>query len=563
MYFGGNLIQKVFFRETTELKSIILSLTFGTIIFPTIFILIYILVGFVESLYITPIISLIFFIVSRRIKQAKKREGTDKKLIVVILIIIALNVLTMYGGDYWRRAADPHFHFSAILSIKNTQTLPPDTACLPGENYRYSWFSHLNGAILLSYTQSSVLYTIPIFAVFTSILAILMAYLLSSRFTKSPILLTLMIISYHINVLISPGPHPAALMMVILFFYCLHNYDDKKTNKNALLLSSVSASIFYFHGFSFIFSVIILFSYCVLNILQRRFVYKHILYLALPLSLALPFYILIASTDFKLFLFVPFGGLLQRYYTLGPLLLGLVGAYFAIKKREPKMMINVSILITLFVFLNSFIMIRSLNVERFLIFMFWPLSILLIYWVERYSKAIKYSIILIVCFLLIFPYLSEILGTYEPFTQTEEYKVSSWLKQNTLLGERFVSAPTPIYLTSSERQTVFCEDGFLRGWFYPPKHIKENFEDLILLYTAPTQELVKKHNIKYFVLGLNEQLFFKEYDIEPYNFSSQTTFLEVFSGNQYKVYTPILYKLPEKLPRHDLNYTTYSRWWEL
>ena len=566
IYASGCFVHRAFFRSSDVLKAVTLPFAFGLVLFPSIFAMSYYLSNnFDFAFYSTPIVSMILLGASKKFKHETVPWKRDNKLIVMLLVVLVIAITTRFFYDSWlERAADPHFHLSAINSIKNDRVLPPDTACLPGEKFQYPWFYHLIAAVLLTYAKTSSIYVFSIFGVFIAAVGICMAYILGDVLGINKISFTLLVVAWSTFFILQVDPHPTALILMLLFFYCLFNYDKDRTIKMAFLSSAIAAATFYFHGLTFIFVVLVLFSYSIIRMLQKDYNYRHAPWLFMPLALALPFYLSISSTASEPFLFVPFGGFVQRYETLGPLLLGMIGGYIAVRKNDKKMTVFVSLLITLFAFLSAFILKLSQNIDRFVEFMFLPLSVLLLYWSQKIPKMARYAVIsMAIVWMLWSPIIQVTATTGMPFVQTDEYAVSVWIKDHSTQNQEFIGAPTPVYLTGSERKTVFCEDGFLRGMFYPPSHIKRNFEDMIILYTNPSRELVEKHNIAYFIVGDRERSFFDAYDLQPYDFASSGAFVKTFQSGSYAVYSVNATKLPQTVSRSNLNYTYYSRWWEI
>jgi hypothetical protein len=567
LYALGLLPYRLLWPAPGRLAGIIVPQVFGLIIAPAIFALVYLLAGWDAALFALPLASLILLAASRRVPGKRSDEKLSRGLMALVAIFVLLSAISMIPRSTPVRTADTTFYLTATQSILDSKHLPPDTLCLPGHPYNYSWFWNVLLAATSVYSQTVPIDLVMLMTPYLAFLFIGAAYLASRAwFDHRPAMAATAILSaYFFGSYTYPTTPSYALPVLALFFASFLLLVRNPDSRRALTAGLLAASLIYVHGLSFAFAAVLLMVQATWFALRGG--RNLLLPMLAPLLLTLP-YVLTSSGGIATgFLFLPFASLTFNYIGNFSLLLPLaaIGVWLALRGRKvDDMQLSLALLVPLLL-ANLFVMRYSPNIERFIIYSLFPLTVIgLQSLVTR--KWLLYG--LTVLLVLQFSYVgaTNIMDHYRApaWDATPEGQAALWLRANAEPGSGLVAAPTPIYSGISGLPSIICEPDFLRGWFYDMPVVRSSFEDLLLLYKQPSQDIIASHNATYFIVGDRERAFFSGYGITPYDFSDSSSFRAVYTtGNTtiYKLANPITLP-PISLPRGDLNYTSYSRWWE-
>ena len=571
-YVAGYWLFRVFFRAVNKIEKIFVPQIIGLAATPGLFTLFFFLFGFTASLIILPAISMALSMLSiKLIGQETKKTIVGRQAYYIIAAFIVVLIALFFSGFYdhaFSRITDTHFHASVINEIKS-HNIPPSTPCLPGESLRYSWYPHLSFALLSIYANTGVYAIFAFYGIYLFMLFAFISVLLAKEYLKSHSMILMFITivcTYFFASFFLSSTQGYALPILLLAFYTLIKSFDGNDKKFKILSSTMCSSLIYIHGLSFIFMSLVILPIILYKLIDKKI--KHMACYVVPFALTLPF-LFLSDTSTGLYLFQPFSGLflIIRYIPHFNILLPLavLAAIKCIKLKENNQAQILLSIITVLIFLLLFIMPRSPNIERNIVLFMIPLSLFTLYYIKNSRTIVKIIVLVLVLYPLFSIHASDITNTFssEKFFSTPEYMISSWIKNQNETSSRLIGSPTSIYTGVSGTEPVICNDDFLRGWDYNNTKLKANFGDTLLLLSDPSKELIKKYNIKYFVFGDMEKVFLEKYDMKPFDFPNSTAFkLEYKSGN-YTVYSVKDIKaLPEKSILN-LNFTSYSRWWEI
>lgn len=575
-YFSGFILYKFFFKQTDIFEKIFLPQIFSLITTPALFTLLFFLVGFGSALIALPIISIILFLYSFKFKQKTDKFRPDKKIFTIIGIFLAILLLFFFLEFYdhaFSRITDSHFHASIINEIKETKNLPPTTACLSGEKLRYSWFPHIQTAIISIYTNQPAYSIFSIYGAYLFLLFGSSVYIISRHYfknrTSTMLIFHLTIFVYFIPSFYIFSTQGYALPLIILTFYTSIKSVEDNSVKYKILTGLLVASLIYTHGLSFIFSSLMLLSIVAYNIQDLKNKITTPLYYIIPLILIIPFYFFSSADAGGLYMLQPFSGIFLfmaqlQFFNILVLLIPFA-LIKGLKTDDRPQVYLFTTLITVFLFMMLFIMPSNLNVSRNIILLMIPLSLFCVRYLNNSNKIIKFFVMVLVASSWINIHTIDIANTFSAtkFSQLPEYSAATWIKSNSTPQDRILAAPTSMYAGVSERKPIICNEDFLRSWAYSPANLKTRFTDMLTLYKSPSRELIQKYNIKYIIFGDNEKKLLEKYDMQPFDFLGSSSFKSEYKVENYTVYSvQDLNTLPEKTSIQ-INLTSYSRWWEV
>jgi len=569
-YFSGYFIYKYFFKKVNLLEKIILPQSFSLITTPIMFTLLYLIAGFNLAIYTLPLLIIFTFIISIKFRQKNYKLKITKALLLAILILAIIVILQTYLLAFLRlqKFTDITLHVSIANEIKNSRNLPPDNACLYGGKQYYQWFPDLMVAIMAIYSGYSVFEIYPFFIIYVALLLYANLLLLGYSIFKDTNLAVMSM------VILSVAPPGYSVILVVLFFYTFIKFVQSKSERFAILAGMICSSLIYFHALSFIFSCLFLFSFCLYKLINfNKKELKQLILLIIPLVFVLPYFLLVKEVVGSFFLFEPFVGLIYNYIKIFNILLLILpfGIIKVIKNRNEIGIDFLLLLITLFVFVNTFVMQKGPDINRFVNFMFFPIGLLALFYLKDKKPFTRNLIFFVIVIFLLYPILNDLINYYSEqniFAQnifmSDEYAISVWIRQNTNVNDTILASPISLYTAISERKVLICDPSAISSHFLD---VKKNFVDEILMYTYPSRDLIEKYNISYVVLGDLEYDFFKKYNLAPYNFSKSTAFTPVFNFGNYTIFkitnAQILPQFVNKSIEENLNFTSYSRWWSL
>jgi len=427
-------------------------------------------------------------------------------------------------------------------------------------------------ALISIYSEVEVIYLMPFFGSYMLILFSLISFMIANRYLKEfkmSFLAMVIFVLFFLGKYADPNYNGYGLIIMMLSIYIFMKFIESKSNRFAFLTGVIISSLIYFHAFSFFFASVFLLSF-----ILYKFVFgankKDLLQILLtvtPFVLIIPYLFSITNYAENFFLFEPFAGLLFNYVIKFNILLIALpfGIIFAMRKHDETSLIFISFLLTLFVVLNTFVTTGGPAYEYFFDYMVMPVTLISLNFVKSLSPTVKNLFVILAIMLCLYPFLDYIKPLYaaKNILLTDEYKVSEWIKDNTGTNETILTSDYPVYIALSERKTVVCQSLSLISEQINPK---ENFADLIMLYTYPSKDLVEKYNISYVIIGDAEREFFRKYDLVPYNFTPPA-FDIVYSYGNITVFRVVEKdKLPTSVNeslRSSLNFTSYSRWWQI
>ena len=581
-YLSGYPVYRLFFKKQEALQIIFVPQILGLFVLPAIFSLITSLVNFDAAVMVSPMIIIVLSALSffKVRKQETGNKSFDKRIIPIFLLLFVAVLLGALAATHFVIISDPGFHMSASIDILNSKTLPPDTSCLPGEKFAYSWFSHLSASIFSVYSGITILTFYNFYGLYTFTLFFSISYIVlrSHLKSKNVILLGLSLMLIYTIGFGSFFLHSAqstAFPLLALFFYSILLSLKNPDAQYKILAGFLAGSMIYIHALTFSFSLLILFSLVLYKLLDFKIqsIKSAICYLA-PLIISIPYTIFLSEKVSSLYLFEPLSGLHTIYNYINYVNIFALAIPFAvyrsIKSKDEIQTVLAMCLITVLIFVNIFVMARSPNIERNAILLFFPTILIGLNYLESLDVKIKigFSVLAIVLFLQ--PALVDINNTFfvdhgeasKGVYASYEYNISSWIKANSGKDDAILAAPFAVYTGLSERKAVICNPDFLRGLNYNKEKLKSSFADLLTLYSNPSKELIEKHKIKYAIFGPREKEFLQKYDITPVNFANSTTFEKAYQAGDYQVYSINKESLPEKTQLYT-NFTSYSRWWEI
>lgn len=583
-FFLGYPVHNLLFKKSNLFEKLVLSQVFGLLITPILFVILYMIFGFNLSLIILPAIAVLIFSLSLKVKQMEDNvwlETNHLVWILIMFIIFSSLTLYIYLFKYIDNSGDVTWHMSVANSIINFKTLPPIEPCLKGTVVNYQWFWHLMLSLSVIYSNSSVFFIMPWFTIYLLILSLTSVIILCRKYFRNNLVLwasTFIFLSMYETYIIASSTE-YMLPLVLLFFYILIILNETKQKRFALMLGLLSASFIYFHGFAFVFSVLALLSYALYKLVFERKNLSYLIILFAPLILSVPYYLIIKNYTSEIFLFEPFANLIETllFEKINFLILVFLIAITKIKKKS---IFLLSVIITMLVFINMFIMQRNQGMVRYYHFIFIPIIFISLDYLKNISFAKKYILLLLVLVIISYQFIYEIfLAPYNlpvgPITLSDEYKVSMWLKENTSKYDTILVSPEvengTAYTSISERNAVLCHaismasgptpHTYSDGRPFPEEDYKKYFGDVILMYTSPSQDRYSFYDVKYVLLCNSERSFFVKYDLVPYNFSN--AFNKVFTTGTCDAFKVDVSKLPKTSSKtiNDLNFTSYSRWW--
>ncbi len=586
-FFPGYAFQKQFYKEARSAERLFIPAVLSLFLTPALFTGLTFAIGFESSLIFLPVIitmigAYIFLKTGKQIPKisAQSVKSKIKKPVFVIsaslfLILLLLFFLALPQFAF-SRITDSHFHAAAVNEIRTYKSLPPDTACLPGEKLKYSWFPHLMTYLISEY---SGLPTYSIFSFYGLYLFILFAYsvyilgntyLSGNNAILSAFLAVILVYFYASFFLFSTQGY--ALPIISLAFYFMVKSFNNNGRKYKILAGFLVSSLIYIHGLSFVFCLIALISITTYSLAStgnlRRKMQSAAHYL-LPLSAAFPFYLLNTASSKGLYMFQPLSGLFlyvsqMQYFSILLVILPFAAAK-ALKEKNGGQIQLLFSLVAIFAFVIMFVMPRNPNIYRNIFLSIFPLSLFGFY----YLKGFSHIKIAAAAFLLILPwifvYVDDLKNTFsaENFYGLQQYSASEWAGNNSSPHDRILAAPNPLYSGVSERKMIVCSDDFLRGWGYDQQRLKSSFGDTLSLFNSPSKDLIEKYMVKYIIYGDEENKFLQKYDVQPFDFAASSAFAAEYKSGNYTVYSvKDIKSLPEK-PAVAFNFTRYSRWWEI
>ena len=572
-YLSGYFLFRLFFKKVFMLEIVLIPQIFGMIVTPMTFYILYLAVGFDAALYILPLIFLITCFASFRKKQQTYKEKIGNKFSLLFLILFSFFTAMVFLHYFYNfsELGDQGNWVSISNEIVNSKSLPPDYPCFYDNKVHFQWFYHLMVSLISIYSKVKVFYVVPFFSAYLSILLSLICFLVTRKYLKdarAAFLAMIIIAIFFLDKYTYPSYNGYGLIIAMLTVYIFMKYMEEKSNKLAFLTGFTSASVIYFHTFSFFFASLFLLAYVLYKIVfgMNRKDLMQIFIMAMTFAFMLPY--LYASMEYvgTFFIFEPFAGLLFNYIsTFNIMLITLpFGILLAIRNKDEMSLIFVSLLIALFVILNTFVTAKNPAYAYFHQYMLIPIVMISLSYVKNLSGLKKKLFIVLAIALFLYPYLNyiQIFQSNQNILKSDEFAAAQWINANTGKDETILTSDTPLYIALSERKTVVCQSVSLIGEYVNPK---ENFADLIMFYTNPSADLVKKYGISYVVVGDKENDFFKKYDLTPYGFSSG--FEKVFSRGSVSIFNLTdVSKLPKVMNetvRNNLNFTSYSRWWQV
>lgn len=602
-FISGYSIYKIFFRKANILEKIVMPQVLSLIFTPVLFVILYFIFGFDISLYILPITIIIVAFFCTKIKQETYKIQIEKKFLIwLILFICAVSLMTFYIYLYGfsDTSGDVTWHMSIANEIKNLKVLPPFEPCLYGTIVHYQWFWHLMLALVSTYSTYSVFQLMPFFSIYIAILSLTSSYILCYHYFKDinlsmwgASLIFLMMFEDFLLV----GSSEYMLPLIVLFLYSFILFIETKSNKFAFLTGIIAVSFTYFHGFSFTFAALTLLSYLLYKItFEFHKIYKQykreivqLIVLFSPMIFAIPYYLIIKNAISEIYLFRPFTNLLN-IFSIEKFNLLLIVLPFSIvkifKTKNETTIIFLSLIITLFIFANTFIMERQQGIDRYFYFMAIPIAFITLDYLRDLSPIKRNAILIAVILILSYQFL---MGVYfAPYHhptkiifELDEYFASKWINQNTNKDETILVSPEiengTAYTAISERRAVTCHSismasgptphTYLNGTMSPISDYKKYFGDVILMYTHPSQDKFIEYNVSYVLLCNSERSFFDKYDLIPYDFEHSQAFEKVFNSSTCNVFKLVNQsELPYTVNKSfvaELNFTSYSRWWSV
>jgi len=576
-YLSGYFLYKIFFRETNKIERLFFPQGLSLFLTPLLFYLLYLLFGFDKSLFIFPFMIIFTFFISLKFKQKFQKFTFDKKVIFIFVVFMILFSFAIYRNYFYgfENLNDTANYISVSNNIRYIKNLPPEAPCFSGEKFNYQWFYHLTISLISIYLNVDVVYVYPIFTLYLLFLSLFISFITAKKYFNDNIIssvFSLIIVLVFAVYFYAPQTQSYALIILSLFFYSLISFIKFGHKEFGFLTGLLSASLSYIHGLSFIFSAIAILSFIVFMLIfeKRKEFFKKTLFLIIPLSLFIPYYFFILGKNPRtMFLFEPFAGLIFNYIKVFGLLLIILpfSIYKAIKPNKKEPLIFFSILLTLFAFVNVFVMPRGDAIDRYVTYMIFPILLLTLPTINEIKKDLMKGLVLILIVLFFAPNFILQLDkpiSEKPFYKYDEYFVSEWLRNNSGENENFLFSPFggTFYTAFTKKNAVLCEPFVYSCFFYDTK---DRFSDYILMYIYPSKDIFGKYNMTYVVLGTREAKFFDDYDLTPYNFGNSSAFKKIFTHGNYTVFKLVSKQnLPDinKYSKSDLNFTSYSRWWE-
>jgi hypothetical protein len=208
------------------------------------------------------------------------------------------------------------------------------------------------------------------------------------------------------------------------------------------------------------------------------------------------------------------------------------------RKKDEVLTMFLIQLIILFAFVNTFLMGKSHDILRFVLFMLFPIMFISLGYLQSLKKITGYIGLAVVVGALVFlqfgkfaSYLSSSFSN--TFYSSNEYAVSEWIRVNTNQSDVILTSPLATYTAVSERRIILAEPFYASGQLYDPT---ERVVDLSRLYVAPSQDLLSKYNISYIVVGSREVDFFGVFNLYLFDFGNSSAFTPVYSTTNYTVY---------------------------
>ena len=568
-YLSGYALYRFVFRKSNTLELFIIPQIIGLFMLPFLFTISYFTVGFGASLYLAPVLAVLSSVISFKIPQEVSREkNVDKRLVLVMLAFLIPVSYSFMSSSIFTASADSTFYQTATNHIKNFRTLPPEMGCLSGEVYHYPWFFNLSIALQQILSGLSIIDAHPFYAIYASAIFLLAALLLGKEHSGKDSLGVVyvgFIGLYLYGSMLAASPTVYVFPLIIFFIFCLSRYlktNDKKTG----VLAGVSAgATMYIHGLSFVFVLLVFFAYTLRKALEfDKESLKSLIYPAAGLSTSIPYILFIKGKALSAFVLLPFGGI-TIFNLLGAIgIVFLAFSFLSLKQKlsETRKIFFYAILL-IFIFTNVFVMKQSSNIDRYMTYAAFITALLSLDFLAALENKKRYALIAIF-FLLFAPnalQTSLLHASRTPTSQTPEYIVSMWLKDNTNKEDVIAAAPTPVYAGLSERRQLICEPFFLIPWLYEGSLVKGRFSDFLSLYTSPSQDLLKKYNIRYFVFGNREKEYLKSYSTTPYDFDVSWAFKKVFSTENGSVYELVNITALPPAQEKKLAFEKHSRWW--
>jgi len=572
-YLSGYFLFRLFFKRVNTFEIVVLPQIFSMVVTPIIFYILYLAAGFDTALYILPLVSLATCFVSLMKKQQVYRENIGKKFLILLFVLFSFFIAMVFINYFlnFSELGDMGSWISISKEIVNSKSLPPDYPCFYGNKVHFQWLYHLMASLISIYSKVDVFYVMPFFGAYLSILFSLICFMIARKYLKEvkiAFFAMSVIAIFFLGRYTDLSYNGYGLIIAMSAIYTFMVYREEKSVKLAFLVGAISSSIIYFHAFSFFFSSLFIISYLLYKIIfgMNKKDMGQILIIILTFVLVLPYILPSMQFTKTFFMFEPFSGLLFNYIsTFNILLIALpFGILLMMKNRDEMSLIFLSFLITLFVVLNTFVTTGGPAYGYFLQYMVIPVVMISFNYVKSLSEFKKNLFFVLAVALFLYPYL--IYANLSPdknILMSDEYTASGWISMNTGKNETVLTSDTPLYIALSGRKTIVCQSVSLIGEHVNPK---ENFADMVMLYTNPSMDLMEKYKISYVVIGDKEKDFFKKYDLTPYNFSSPA-FETSYSHGSVKVFKLVDgARLPLKMNeniRNSLNFTSYSRWWQV
>lgn len=573
-YTLGFSILRIFFKKTNWLEKVIIPQLFGLILVPFLFFILNYFFGYNSALLILPLLSLALCLISLRLPQKTIKNDIKPYFILLIIFLIAITSFALLSRVDYSTMTDITYHIAIAQEIDNSKVLPPQHPCVYDSKVNYPWFYHLSLAITSNYSKLSVFDVVPFFTIYVQLLFAFSVFVLGFEFFKKSQFATLFMFAiflfYIESFFVAVSPQNYALTMMSLFFIVFIRFLKERSNSMAMLSGFVASTMIYFHGFSFVFILLCVASYVLFKLIDfKQFIkkdLKQVIYLLLPFAISLPYYLFVRKTASIIFIFEPFAGLLVfyflKYFHIFFIIILPLVIYKAFKRKDEIKIILFCIILSSFVFVNTFLFKHGADIGRFAHYTVFPMFLLSISFIQTLKRKFKNITLIIFIILFAIPLIDvvNVFARPQNFFSTEKYIVSKWIGDNTPIDQNILTAPSSIYVGVSNRKNILCEPFMAWAHLTEASLIKSKFEELINAYTNPSQQLYKKYNISYVVVGEEEKEFFDKYDLKSYNFSS---FEMLFSYENSTVYKVDYSKLPETVKAEELNYTYYSRWWAL
>lgn len=571
-YMYGFTIFRIFFKKIHLLEKIILPNLFGFATTPFVFLLLYFIIGFDSAIYVLPILAIILFAFSFKIKQKCYNTPIEKKsflilILIILWLMIMLPIPNVLNMPHFGNVGEISYHISVANDIKNFKSAPHINPFLYGTKIIYPWVYHTLLALGSIYSGIPVVYIIHIFKPYFWLFFFFGNFIIGYNYFKKVwlgILFMLILSLFLFSNFFVPTTMDYSLCIVTLYFYIFMNYIKNRSTRLAFLAGIICSSIIYLHGVIFVFIALFHYSIFIYLLFNRKL--KQAIVLLFPLVFILPYFLTMKNVVTSMFLFVPFSGIVYNYLSMfNILLLTLIfGIRKALKNRDDVQIIFLISLIVLFIFVNTFIILGGYGIDYIIIFMIFPITFISLYYIKdaRHALKIIFTIIFIVLFLL--PNINYLNLYSVQNGYKNEYNAMQWIRKNTDIENYVLVSPFSYWVSLAERRTIIIDPQIQTFYQQSPT---VHFIDVVAMYSSPSKELYEKYNISYVIQCNKEFEFAKMYNFSLYDFSNSHAFKTVFSDGNCNIFKLIdlreLSNSTTRFSKEELATSYYSRWWML